>query len=48
VQEVGEELVGAFHLTQFEPDIQKEAENAPMTMERESARRALDQLRQNE
>jgi aminopeptidase N len=46
LQEVGEELAGAFHLTQFEPDIQNEAEKAPMAMERDSARKALDQLRQ--
>jgi aminopeptidase N len=46
VQEAGEELVGAFHLTQFESDIQNEAEKAPMTMQRDSARRALEQLRQ--
>jgi aminopeptidase N len=46
LQEISEELVGAFHLTQFEPDIQNEAENAPMAMERDSARKALEQLRQ--
>jgi len=46
VQEVGEELVGAFHLSQFESDIQREAENAPMSMERDSARKVLEQLRQ--
>jgi hypothetical protein len=45
VEEAGEELVGVFHLTQFEPDIQNEADNAPMAMERESARKALEQLR---
>jgi aminopeptidase N len=47
LQEVGEELVGAFHLTQFEPDIQNQAENAPMAMERDSARKALEQLQKN-
>jgi len=44
VQEAGEELVGVFHLTQFEPDIQNEAEKAPMAMQRDSARKALEQL----
>jgi len=46
VQEVGEELVGTFHLMQFEPDIQNEAKNAPMAMERDSARKILEQLGQ--
>jgi aminopeptidase N len=47
VREVGEELVGVFHLTQFEPDVQNEADHAPMAMERGSARNALEQLRQD-
>jgi hypothetical protein len=46
LQAAGEELVGVFHLTQFEPDIQNQAENAPMAMERDSARKVLEQLRQ--
>jgi HEAT repeat protein len=44
IQEVGEELVGVFDLTQFEVDIQKEAKGAPMTMQRESAQKVLEQL----
>jgi aminopeptidase N len=46
LQEASEELVGVFHLTQFEPEIQSQAENAPMAMERDPARKVLEQLRQ--
>jgi len=44
IQEVSEELVGVFDLTQFEADIQKEAKGAPMAMQRESAQKVLEQL----
>ncbi|MGH9735823.1 MAG: M1 family aminopeptidase [Candidatus Acidiferrales bacterium] len=40
----GEKMVGAFHLTQFEPDIQTEAQHAPMAMQRRVAQQVLDQL----
>lgn len=40
----GEKLVGAFHLTQFEPEIQKDAQHAPMAMQRTVAQQALAQL----
>lgn len=43
-REAGEELVGAFHLTQFETDIQTEAQGAPMAMQRQSAQQVLEQL----
>lgn len=46
LQEAGEELAGAFHLTQFAQDIQNAAENAPMAMQRDAARKALEKLRQ--
>jgi aminopeptidase N len=46
LREIAEELAGAFHLTEFAQDIQDESENAPMAMERNSARKALEQLRQ--
>lgn len=39
-----EKLVGAFHLTQFEADIQAQAQSAPMAMQRAAAQRVLDQL----
>lgn len=44
VQEVGEELVGVFDLTQFEADIQKQAKGAPMALQRDSAQKVLEQL----
>jgi aminopeptidase N len=43
-QEAGEQLVGVFDLSQFEPDIQTEAQGAPMAMQRDSARKVLEQL----
>jgi aminopeptidase N len=44
-QRSGEELVGVFNLTQFEPDIQAEAQGAPMAMQRDPAKQVLKQLR---
>jgi hypothetical protein len=44
VQEVGEELVGIFALSQFEAEIRTEAQKAPMTMQREAAQKVLEQL----
>ena len=44
VQEIAEELVGVFHLTQFEARIVDQARGAPMAMEREAARKVLEQL----
>ncbi|MGH9725829.1 MAG: hypothetical protein ACRD41_12260, partial [Candidatus Acidiferrales bacterium] len=43
-REAGEELVGVYGLTQFEPEIQSEAQDAPMAMQRDAARQALNQL----
>jgi aminopeptidase N len=43
-QEAGEELVGVFDLSQFEADIQTEAQGAPMTMQRDPAQKVLEQL----
>lgn len=44
VQEAGEGLVGAFGLTQFEPDIRAEADSAPMSLQRTPAQQVLEQL----
>jgi aminopeptidase N len=44
VQEAGEDIVGVFRLTQFRPDIEREAQNAPTIMQREAAHRVLEQL----
>jgi aminopeptidase N len=44
VQEIGEELVGVYHLTQFEAQIETEAGGAPMAMQREAAQKILEQL----
>lgn len=44
LREAGEELVGVFHLTQFEADLQTEAQGAPMALERAAAQKALDEL----
>jgi aminopeptidase N len=44
LREIGEELVGALALSQFEPELESEAQKAPMAMERDAARRALEQL----
>jgi aminopeptidase N len=43
-REAGQELVGVFNLTQFEPDIQTEAQSAPMAMQRVPAQQVLKQL----
>jgi aminopeptidase N len=44
IQEVGEELVGVYDLSRFETEIKKEAQEAPMAMQREPARKVLRQL----
>jgi aminopeptidase N len=44
IQEAAEEIVGAFHLIQFKPEIQTEALGAPTDMQREPAQQVLDQL----
>jgi aminopeptidase N len=46
LQEAGEELAGALHLTQFALEIQNESENAPMAMQRDAARKVLEKLQQ--
>jgi aminopeptidase N len=43
-QEAGEELVGVFSLSQFEADIQTEAQKAPMAMQRDPAQKVLERL----
>ncbi len=43
-RQAGEELVGVFNLTQFEADVQAEAQGAPMAMQRDPAKRVLKQL----
>ncbi len=43
-QRAGQQLVGVFGLTQFEPEVQAMARNAPMAMQRDPAQRILDQL----
>jgi hypothetical protein len=45
VREVAEQLVGTFDLTQFQADIQTEAQSAPMAQDREAAQQVLEQLR---
>jgi len=45
VQEIGIDLVGFFVLAQFQPDIQAEAQSAPMAQDREAAQQVLEQLR---
>jgi aminopeptidase N len=44
VQLAGERLVGAFDLTQFQSDIQADAQGAPLIMQRELAQKVLEQL----
>ncbi|MFZ0761492.1 MAG: M1 family metallopeptidase [Candidatus Sulfotelmatobacter sp.] len=44
IQEAGEKLVGVFDLSQFEADIRSEAQEAPMAMQRDPAKRVLEQL----
>lgn len=43
-QAAGEEVAGAFELTQFRTDIERKAQNAPMAMERDAARSVLQRL----
>ena len=43
-REAGEELVGVYRLTQFEAEIQAEAQGAPMAMQRDAAQQVLHQL----
>ena len=43
-QEAGEKLVGVFDLSQFEADIQTEAQRAPMAMQRDPAQKVLEEL----
>ena len=45
VREIGEQLVGVFGLTQFQSEIQKEAQDGPTFIERAPAQRVLEQLR---
>jgi aminopeptidase N len=47
VQEVSEELVGVYDLSQFEEDIRKEAQAAPMGMQRDAAKKVLQQMHRN-
>jgi aminopeptidase N len=44
IRAVGEELVGVFGLSQFETEIQTEAERAPMAMQRGKAEKVVNQL----
>ena len=43
-RDAGEELVGVYQLTQFESEIQAEAQGAPMAMMRDAAKQVLNQL----
>ncbi len=45
VRETAWDLVGTFHLLQFQSDIQTEARNAPIAQDREAAKQVLEQLR---
>jgi len=44
LRETAWDVVGAFHLVQFQSDIQTEAQNAPMVQDREAAQKTLEQL----
>ncbi len=44
VQGAAEQLAGVYGLSQFESEIQTEAQTAPMAMQRDAARKALEQL----
>lgn len=44
IREAGEEIVGEFKLTQFLPEIEREAQNAPTIDERETAQTILNQM----
>jgi aminopeptidase N len=43
VQKAGEELAGVYDLSQFETDIQTQAQEAPMAMQRDTAKKVLEQ-----
>jgi aminopeptidase N len=44
VRETAWDIVGAFHLIQFQADIQTEAQSAPMMQDRDAAQKILEQL----
>jgi aminopeptidase N len=44
VRETAWDIVGTFHLVQFQSDIQNEAQSAPMMQDRDAAMRVLEQL----
>ncbi|MGA9899356.1 MAG: M1 family aminopeptidase [Terriglobales bacterium] len=44
VRETAWDLVGAFHLVQFQSEIQTEAQSAPMAQDRDAAQKILEQL----
>jgi len=44
VRETAWDLVGTFHLVQFQSDIQTEAQSAPLAQDRDAAKQVLEQL----
>jgi aminopeptidase N len=48
IHETGEQLIGAFDLTQFQKDVQVEAQSATMIQDREAAERILEQLKHSQ
>ena len=48
VRETAWDLVGTFHLVQFQSDIQREAQRAPMMQDRDAAKRVLEQLHRSQ
>jgi hypothetical protein len=44
IQEAGEDIVEGFRLTQFLSDVEREAQDAPTVMKRESASKVLKQM----
>jgi hypothetical protein len=48
IQDAGEELAGALKLSEFEPQIQSEAQGAPTIMQRDIAQKVLEQLHQKQ
>jgi aminopeptidase N len=44
VRETAWDLVGAFHLVQFQSDIQTEAQSAPLAQDRDAAKQVLERL----
>ena len=44
LRETAWDVVGAFHLVQFQSDIQTEAQSAPMLQDRDAAQKTLEQL----